>query len=289
MPDSTHKTVSASQVAALFNISRWSSRWMLYQNFARGMDWTTEPNDRMKAGLYFQSAILRWAGDELGFTITEHAEQTLLRHPGNVPLSATKDASMQHPVWGPGLCEAKLVLYSVWKERWTDTVADPEVVMQVQAQLAVEPHLKWARIACYREPGGLVVYDIQRNEALIADIEKAAEGFMQSVSQGIEPPVEGLEAELPSIIALYPETKENTVLTVSDPEQSARFDEECDRFESAGEERLVSAKLEGGAKAYIYGTAKDYNVVQSQYHTVYMRVDKNGKRLTPKIIQQENW
>lgn len=289
MPDPTHRSVSASQTAAMFNVSRFSSRWLLWNHFVRQLDWSVEPNERMKAGKFLQSGIIAYAADELGFTVTEHTGQQLLHHQNaEIPLSATKDASMIHPVWGAGIVEAKLVRYPVWKERWTETQADPEVVIQVHTQAAVEPHVRWLAIACYVEGGGLQIYKLQRDDDLIADIEREACVFMQSVRDNEEPEVEGRELELPTINRLYPEPRENTVLTLK-PEQCERFDAACDDYLSEGETRLMSAKRESNAKALIFGVAKDYNVVQSQYHTVYMRVDVNGKKLAPRILEQENF
>lgn len=283
MPDRTHQAVSASQVAAMFNHGRFGTRWLLWQHFVRSSDWRSEPNDRMLAGKYFEGGILDWSAAVLGCEVRRH-DQTLVRHPLGKPLCATKDADIDHPQFGPGVVEAKLILPEVWRARWSEETPDPEVVLQVQTQLAVQLGAKWAAIAVFVEGGtGLRIFKVARDAELIARIEAEAEAFMGSVRDLIEPAVEGVQAELDEIARLYPVQLDSKVINVDDE----RFDEACDAYLEHGELRRHHSKLEAAALTYIRAVAKDAQVVQSRYHQVYLRRSKSGAALAPIVKLQE--
>lgn len=53
----------AQQYPALFSVSPYGTRWMLYKRFADGLDMDTSPNSRMSWGLKMQPLILAQAAE----------------------------------------------------------------------------------------------------------------------------------------------------------------------------------------------------------------------------------
>ena len=69
MPDPDLKSVSASQASALFNVSPYITRWMLWNMFAHGLVDTRAESTRMMWGKIRQRPILDQVAREWKFEV----------------------------------------------------------------------------------------------------------------------------------------------------------------------------------------------------------------------------
>ena len=225
MPDPERRTVSASQVAALFGASRWSTRWSLWHAFVGDAPLPDEESDLMKWGLRLQDDILDGVADELHLSVTGWDDEApasirYVRHPSE-PVGATPDGWALDPEGRLIWIEAKNVNQFSFMDHWTETTAPLDVEMQVQTQLMV-PHPdhgapKMAYIAALVGGCELRLYPREPDAEVQRQIADEARAFLASVKAGEEPPVEGREIEIPQLLALYPDI---------DPEKIVHLDAE---------------------------------------------------------------
>lgn len=102
MPDPLRQTISATEAAALFEVSPYLTPWMLYQRFAGGME--IDPLDvhvRMDWGTRMEPLILQYAAEQYGLEIRPNkgpdGAQVYVR---NGLLGCTRDAEVYCPSRG---------------------------------------------------------------------------------------------------------------------------------------------------------------------------------------------
>lgn len=213
MPDPRRETVSASQVAALFDASPYMTRFTLWHTLAGTLpDVDDSVNDRMEWGNRLEPAILAAAGERRNLIVTPNAEY---RRHDSAPIGCTIDGEALDPNEGPGIVEAKAVDWMVWKDQWTDDTAPPHIELQVQAQLAVRTDCRWSDIACLVGGNDFRVYPRRPDAGIIAEIRERAAAFMQSIRDGEEPSVTGSSVEDPFIAARWPQVREEPVLDLT--------------------------------------------------------------------------
>ena len=204
MPDPTHKTVSASQIAALWNKSPYQTRWMLYHSH-RDIAPADTPHSRMNWGKRMEPLLLEAAAEDLRLEIAE--DQRYVRRG---PIGCTRDATANDPQRGPGALETKCVFdYRQWMQRWDGGKRPPEdILLQVHAQMFVgdgETPFDWGTVAVWI-CGEMEYFPIERSDELFAQMEDAAQVFLDQVAEDAEPDPFGLEMELPVLKLLYQST-----------------------------------------------------------------------------------
>lgn len=223
MPDVDFKTVSASQVPDLLNISPWGTRLMLHHQFVRRVHEDRKQSNRMKIGKLFEALILELTAAELALEVQHNTEAAYLRHP-TLPLGCTVDATVLCPTRGYGVVEAKAIDKYEFIRSWTETAAPAYYEAQHQEEMMI-PHPvhgmpAWGVIACfvYNEgaDGRLVLYERLPNEKAQARIALEAEAFMADVAADKAPPAFGLPVELGLMSELYPEADEAKVIEAED-------------------------------------------------------------------------
>jgi predicted phage-related endonuclease len=264
MPDITKKTVSASQMAALFNLSPYATRWMLYQNFANDMPLDVKENERMDWGTRVERLILQHAADELRVDILPHDQGEYLRHP-DAPIGCTPDGYCFDPQLGLGFVEAKNIDWLRWRDTWEPDRAADHVEVQVQTQMMV-PHPvhglpKWGCIATLvggnemllykREPIGGVQDAILRETTLF---------LSEEVAKHQEPDVLGSAIELPALLAAYPRAVPPVTLTEADfddPKQAIALARLIDAYMIEADRASTSKKEVDRLKAQLLGIVGD--------------------------------
>lgn len=199
MPDQLRKTVSATEVPALWNVSPWMTRWLLYRRFHDGVDISSPPNERMNWGLRLQPAIIEQAARDLKFEVRPNSDDRYHRR-GSV--GCTRDAEIICPDRGPGALETKCVFdYRDWMEKWGGGEFVPrhyEIQNQVQMMVGDtdgEPY-RWGVIAAW-VAGEVHYFERAPIPELWADVETEAARFLASVRDGDEPDPFGAPMELP--------------------------------------------------------------------------------------------
>lgn len=200
MPDPTKHTVSASQVAALFDLSPYLSHYMLYQHFAHDVPIEPGLSTVLTIGKKMEEAILELAGEEMHLEVVPHQPQIYERLE-NYRIGCTKDASVNDPSRGPGVVEAKYISY--WGEKsWPGHVPPPHVEMQLQTQMLVLG-ASWGVIAALTDGAKLELFHREPNKDLQRKILDAAEAFFRSLEAGEVPPQSGHAGEADVIRAMF--------------------------------------------------------------------------------------
>lgn len=187
MPDLALKSVSASQAAALFNASRYTTRWALYQLF-KGVEVEREQDNRMDWGKRMQPLVLQAAAEELHFEVIPNLKDTYIRRG---LLGCTRDAEIICPDRGPGALETKAVFdYRQWMEKWDGGKAPPrEYEIQLQVQMYVGDGVKpfeWGVIAAWCG-GEMHYFERKPDLTLWAMLEAAAQEFFDDLANNRAP------------------------------------------------------------------------------------------------------
>jgi hypothetical protein len=116
MPDVTLQTPSATETPALWGLSPYVTRWMLYQRFANGVRLDAGENARISWGRKLQPLVIAQAAEELRLKVQPNHAHVYHRR-GR--LGCTRDATMLCPDRGPGARETKCVFdYPTWMREW---------------------------------------------------------------------------------------------------------------------------------------------------------------------------
>ncbi len=222
MPDPTRQTVSASQVAALFDCNPYTTKFTLWHELnGTAPDMTDNPDERMDWGTRLEPAILKAAAERRNLVLLPNQAQQYTRH-ATAPIGCTEDAEIIDPNRGPGIIEAKNVDWQRWKEGWTNTAAPPHIELQLQAQLTVKG-CSWGEIACLVGGNELRHYEREHQGDVTGEIIERATAFMQSIRDGAEPDVAGASVEDPFITARWPTADRAPALDLMDSPEAAEL------------------------------------------------------------------
>ena len=123
-------------------------------------------------------------------------------------------------------------------------------------------------------------------ERSLGRLVQEARLFLESVEKGVEPPVLGVEAEMPQLAALYPDAHQEPLWDVEDEdlEVALQLDGLCDELRDFGDMRRTGDKGHKAAKVKLLAITKDRGNVRSGKH--YIKVTKGpygkGARVTAK-------
>lgn len=207
MPDKARKTISATEMPALFGVSPYITRWMLLRRFIHGDDIAGPEHNRMDWGLRMQPLLLAQAAADLrvGVQVIANAEDNYMRRG---LLGCTRDADVFCPDRGPGTLECKCVFdYGVWMEAWGGGKAPPRhVEIQTQQQMIVgdgENPFKWGVIAVW-VCGDMKYFERQPIGDLWVEINNEAVRFFADVDAGNTGDPFGEPVEKPLLDKLFP-------------------------------------------------------------------------------------
>lgn len=254
MPDPTRKTLSATQVPALFNRSPYATRWMLHQWALGRINLDVGENERMAWGKRLERVILDAAAEELKAEV--HDVQQYLTAPG-FRIGCTVETLCFHPEWGRGVIEAKNVDWLQWRDNWTETAAPPHIEMQLQIEMLVgngEQPAAWGAIACLVGGNDLRLYRREFNADFIVEADLEVMQFFADVDADEAPPVAGAAVEVPFINELWPAEERAEPLMLNDEEWSRTLLE----YDHARTDRLNAQKVEDAAKAKLLGKCSGY-------------------------------
>lgn len=281
MPDPNKRTISASQAPALFNVSPYVTRWMLYQYFANNVPLPEPDNTRVDAGTRLQTAILNWAADELNLEVVENNIDQYYIHQEH-RLGCTPDGSTVCPSRGLGVVEAKNVDWLIWKKEWTETAAPRHIEIQLQQQMLVAG-AKWGVIACLVGGNELLLYEREINLDLWDALAQEADQFFQDVKDGNEPDPFGHAEELTMLADLYPEADPEIIIEIDDDD----FMMDLVTYENAKATAALNNKAAKELQAKLLGKTKDAGIVVCQDGTkVYIKktqIKDSKVKLDPEV------
>lgn len=253
MPDVLKQTVSASQIAAVFNRSPYDTRFTLWQWFKRGIE-TAQQDTRMSFGKFIEPFVLAQVQERLRLEVIHNREGQYFRRGA---LGCTRDATVIDPTRGPGIVQVKAHAYPQWRDLYTESMTPPHIEMQLQTEMAVHD-ARWGIIAVMvGQNDQLLLYEREPIPALQAQLDQAAAEFLASVTAGDEPDALGSEVELPVLDALYPEVTPRKIATVADQAKAEKIAEDAMLYDWAKEQRKSFERVEKEKRAIIAAAIGD--------------------------------
>lgn len=281
MPDALRETVSATEVAALFNASPYQTRWTLYHRF-KGNQAEKATDNRMDWGLQLEPLVLRAAANDLRFEVSQNLGRTYER---NGPLGCTRDATIICPDRGPGALETKCVFdYGTLMREWDGGSSVPRHhELQLQTQMFVGEKgvsYKWGVLAMWCG-GEMKYYEREPLPELWAELGLEARKFLDDVANDREPEPFGSAIESPLLTKLYP-VQVGKVLDLSEEstdderEAALQIAEQVRMLQWHGQESSSHGKAEKAIKARLHALMKDYEELRLP-HGIKVRLKQQAR------------
>lgn len=280
MPDPTKATISATESPALWNLSPYTTRWMLWQKFAKGIDIDQDENSRMSWGKKLQPLIIQQAAEDLKFEVIPNAEDTYVRRD---LLGCTRDATIICPDRGPGALETKCVFdYRTWMTDWGGGKTPPkthEIQLQQQMLVGGEQPYNWGVIAAW-VAGDIYYFEREPIYDLWSRINDEAITFFKSVSANQEPDPFGATIEVEWLTMLFP-TQRGKIIDLSGDESAQPHAEAAAAYVLAKEGEHAGKRMAEPLRAKLLALAKDAEEVWLP-GAIRVRIGGNekSKRLT---------
>lgn len=240
--------VTGTDAAKILGIapSSWGGAASVWRD-KMGIAKETEQNGAMRAGLAFESGILRMYAEDTDAYV-EHMDGYELRTSSEYPRLACSLDGWNHTLGIP--VDAKNIRWKneKWGEAWTDDFPN-YYKAQLQVQMMVTG-ARQAHLAVMFSGQDFYIYTMDWNEDLAKAISDAAESFWKHVEDGIAPPADGTKATEEYI-------KEK--LAVGNPGKEKTADEEFKKLvkeyaiasETCKEADLKKAELANRIKEYM--------------------------------------
>ena len=267
MPDKTKKTVSASQIAALYGRSPYVTEWMLYQDFARIQPLPEAENERTHFGRAIEGVILNLASERLRLDVYPNTGDSYVP---DAPIGCTMDAWCNCPSRGRGVVEAKNVDRLQWLTGWTETEAPVHIELQLQVQMSVLG-ADWGVIAVLVGGNELKIYERKPDKALIVDMRQRAMRFLASVQSKSPPPMDGVSIEIPQLDEMRVDEPEPTVKSLIDDQKASELIAEYLYWR---EKSAFASKNEARLKPKVLALGQDADAVRVHGHLLQIKRKK---------------
>lgn len=235
------QNIGASEVAALFNASPYTTKKILWHEKAGEIERGDFGNERMTWGNRLEQAIAEGIAEDQEWQIRK--VRRYLTHPTVKGMGASLDYEIYNHPDGVACFEVKNVDWLQYRDKWEETEAPIHIELQLQHQMAVRG-TSWGAIGVLIGGNESAVIIRKRNDQSIAIIEKAVSDFWASIEAGEAPKVENPK-DINALKLLYPENFSEIV-----PAESAEFDMLCDEYKkhSRAEKSASDAKTIAAAK-----------------------------------------
>lgn len=241
------KVIGASEVAALFGLSPYTTLYELWHRKAGDLpEVDLSDNERVFWGQILERAIAEGIALQTGWRVGPYSGHVL--HPTVAGMGCSPDCRVQHPERGDGLLQIKNVdalIFAKWPRSESGAVEPPmNYQLQVQHELACTGK-PWGALAVLVGGNRLEIFEFERHEGVIARIEAEVTRFWQSIEAGEEPQPD-FARDLETIRMLYGDTLEGEVVDLSG---NPRVSELCADYTAAsGAEKSAKARKDA-AKA----------------------------------------
>jgi YqaJ-like recombinase protein len=275
MPDPTRKTISATQSPALWNVSPWFTRWMLWRHFHDDMPLDAEADGRMIWGRKLQPLIIEAAAERLHLEVRSNEDDVYHRRG---LLGCTRDATIICPDRGPGALETKCVFdYRTWMSDWNGGRQPPkhhEIQLQQQMYVGDDEPYEWGVLVAW-VAGELHFFERKPIRDLWGKLAAEAEIFLRSVREGAEPDPFGAPIELPWLNECFPVVSDTVVYG------DEKLAEAAIQYADAKEQEAAGARTAEPLRAKLLAFAKDAGKIDLPGGmNVRIRPHGKGKRLT---------
>lgn len=288
MPDSTKQTISATESPALWGLSPYVTKWMLWQKFAHGVEIDQDENSRMSWGKKLQPLVIAQAAEDLRLEVKPNDSDTYHRRG---LLGCTRDATIICPERGPGALETKCVFdYRTWMTEWEGGKKVPrpyEIQLQQQCYVGDEDgaSYKWGVIAAW-VAGDVYYFERDPVRDFWIMLENEAKNFFASIRAEQEPDPFGSPIEVPWFTKLFP-TVEGKVLDLSADDTAAEHANNARAYVVAKEGENAGKRIAEPLRAKLLALAKDNHEVWLP-GAIRLRIGGNekSKRLTVYIPEE---
>ena len=265
MPDASRQTLSATETPALWGLSPYVTKWMLYQRFANGIDLDESENARMSWGRKLQPLVIAQAAAELRFEVRPNHCHAYRRR-GR--LGCTRDATIICPDRGPGALEIKCVFdYATWMREWDGGRSVPRMhEIQLQQQMKVGDEngsYKWGVIAAW-VAGEQVYFEREPVDEFWRLLDQEAEAFFAAVAARSEPDPSGLPVEIPLLARLFP-TLKGKLLDLSQDPSATVIAEKVSLYKHLAAQESGAKKAKELLRAELLALARDHDAIALPY------------------------
>jgi hypothetical protein len=277
MPDPTRKTLSSTEVPALFGASPYVTRWLLLRKFISGEELPRPEHNRLDWGKLMQPLILQKAAHELALEVRPNIGDVYM---SRGLLGCTRDAEIISPDRGPGTLETKCVFdYGVWMRDWNGGKTPPRHhELQVQTQMYVGDGVtpfRWG-ILCAWVCADLYFFEREPIPELWEQMEARAREFFADVAAGNEGEPFGASIEAPIIDKVFP-TQALTSIDYSDHPQAEELAEKVRMFAWHRAQKQSHEKGERDLKAALRALI-EHNEEARFLHGIKLRAKQINKK-----------
>ncbi len=264
MPDSTLKTISATEMPGLLGCSPYVTRWMLYQRFANGIEAPGPDHNRLDWGTKMEPLLLEQAAADLHLDVETNRQadgsQIYMRRG---LLGCSRDADIYDPQRGPGALETKCCFdYRILMQEWDGGKTPPrQHEIQLQQQMYVGKDGKpfdWGVIALWC--AGDMTYFHRKPMLDLWDLfEKEAAQFFADVAAKNEPEPFGSPIEVPLLKQVFNKPT-GEVLNAAEVLGEIEATKLAQKIVDADYQRVIrlaAEKVEEDVKATLLGLMKD--------------------------------
>lgn len=265
------KHVGGSDVAALFDLSPWITRFSLWHEKAGTVPSTIEENSRMTWGKRLEPAIAAGVAEDMRWKIAP--SKVYHTHPAVAGLGCTLDFDIVDHEQGPGILEIKMVSeYATWMADWSETRAPAYYEVQVQHQLACTGR-PWAVIAVFiGQTSTVKLYERRPDAKVIGRIESDVAAFWKSIAEKKAPDPFGTADEIDVIKALHPVRDPLKIVEIAD----AKLGQVAGQHRWAVEQHKFTKAEADRTKAILLHAATDAGLMRVPGHDVRIKTNKAG-------------
>lgn len=242
------KNIGASEVAALFNLSPFMTKYELWYLKKGTLRSDYAENKRTRYGRKLEAVIAEGVAEETGWQVSEI--NGYYRHEAVAGMGATPDRMIAAPDQdGYGALEIKNVDWLQYKREWSDGVPI-YYLLQLQHQLACTGW-KWGCVAPLVGGNDIKRHIIQRHKGAIAKIESAVTAFWESIAAN-EPPKPVEDADYDVVRKIY-QTADSAEVDLNGDNELPDL---CAELLTISAQRKDAEKKEGAIKAQIFEKIK---------------------------------
>ena len=277
------KDVTSTEISALFGLSPYKTEFELFHEKREGRVISFAPNERMKWGTRFESAIALGVAEDQGWDVEPfkaYVSNTEIR------IGSSFDFKITHPEFGIGIMEIKNVDSLVFKRSWTDNgdgniEAPAHIEMQVQHQMEVS-NIDWCAIVAMVGGNRPVVIFRRRDLEIGKQIRERVAAFWKRVDAN-DAPSSDYVADADFLIQLYSQANDGEILDVSDDEKIAQMVKEYQHLGKQAEEMDAQRKAIKAQLLEKIGKAEKATAAWGSI-TAGMVKDSAGTLITPEMV-----
>ena len=241
--------ISASNIAALFGRSRWTSRFAYMAHVMGRVPMPEVAGAHIERGKRLERVVAEMVAEDKGWTVSNI--RAWAGHPAITGLYSSPDGVAWRPDReDPGVLELKTVDSLIFEREWLGGVP-LDIELQHQTQLACTG-ARWGAIAILVLGIGrfdLIVYETEPHAGTIRAIEREAAKALQMIKAGELPAIDDDSAHtVEALRALYP-VEEGKEASIPD-EERAEGARRWEAWAQARLDRLAAEKIEEAQKRW---------------------------------------